>query len=743
MNLLHKRPLASLAITFLLGSVFSFFFSDDHRLLFGGLSLVLSISLLFFKKVRRFSKNAFALFLALAISFLAFSLRPQAVEGYENEAVILTGTVKEVVREENGMATIYLLGEEINEESVYSLYPTLFSARIPSEDAVIGKRISLLAIFEIEEKEFSVESTFSIADGIVASCRSAIPVKSEEKYDSFLYSTSLFRRWLHERITGSIEGENGELIAELLFGNGDLSETTRLSFRRTGASHLLAISGMHLSILSYFLLFVLLKLRTPKTLRNGILVLFLLVYVALTGLQPSVVRAAIMTLISLFGYMIGRPYDSFTALSVTAMLMLLCTPYLICDAGFLLSVLATYGVVISVEWESKRTRALKKKPGKIHSYFFSAVLLSSAAVIATLPVTAVFFGEISLLSLPTNLAVSPFFSLLIMLSLLVVLFPVPPFTFLASGVASCAKFLLSLLAKYPHAVLSLSTPFAKVSLVLLFFVFAFLLFVPLKRKSLLCIPVLLSASVLLISFLSVPLRRNGKTTALYSTTGSGDVLLSETSDGCILIDGGMSKKPLTSFLYSAKESGITSLSAVILFSIDEESAERVKTISSVMNIESVYIPTDTSKPSDIENELLSASADVLATVRRYSPGEAFLVGGERATVHFRGTETDETVACISLVTGKAELLYLSTNYNLYDRTDVAMRALMRADAIIFAKQRGVSLSVVPYRNFSESLSHVIIGDSNLAAWQGNTAVSIMEKAEVVYTPAFHKFTIKT
>ncbi len=744
MNLLRKRPLAFVLLTFLFGSVFSFFIPGRVQLILAGAALLLAITLFFLKPTRRFSANALAFLLAILVSYTGFSMRTKVIEPYAGKPVVVIGTIQEIVRETDTYTTVQIISEEIEGQPVNFLYPILIEANIPAHDADVGKRTAILTTFEITSTDLSVENSYSLADGVVASCTEAFPLEIPEESHAFLTFTSSFRQELHARILSAVEGENGELISELIFGNGSLSGTTRLFYRRAGASHMLAISGMHLSILTYFLLFVMVHLRFPKKLRSIILVLFLLFYVLLTGLQASVIRSAVMTFISLLGSISGKPYDGFTALSLTATGMLLFQPYIICDAGFLLSVMATYGIVIAVEWESKRKRQKKLPTGKIYGYILSSILLSSAAIIATLPVTTILFGEISLVAIPVNLLLSPLVSLLIVLSLLLVLLPISPIAFLASLVADMTTNGVSFFSSYPHAVLPVSALAVRLSLSVLFFLLAVFLCFPIKRKKLILLPASLSVGVLLFSLVATPFMKSGKISIFYGTDASGDVVITETVGGAVLTDGGMNEKKLSRFLYSTKENGINSLSAMIVLSYDEQTAARIRTVGSIMNIESIYLPTPINdEERSAASSLYTIANEIFSSVYMYHSESALLLGGMKVSIHTATVENFGAVACISYTLGEAEALYLSSNFHFYGDVEAASAAIGRADAIILGLHRGDAAEIIPYRNPSKTLEYIVVGDSALVAWQGANALEVMEKAEVIDTPAFYKLKLKT
>lgn len=203
-----------------------------------------------------------------------------------------------------------------------------------------------------------------------------------------------------QQILKESAGEAAPVFEAMLLGEkGELDQDLKLRYQMGGVVHILAISGLHISILGMGL-FSLLKRMGLGNGTAGILVLFLMLqYGILTGGSVSSMRAVCMFVLSVGAKILGRSYDLLTALALSAVLLLLDSPAYLYSSSFLLSFGAVVGIGV-VSPYLVRITGVRGKAGK--------GLLSSAAVqAATLPVMLTFFGEVSVAGIFLNLAVLP------------------------------------------------------------------------------------------------------------------------------------------------------------------------------------------------------------------------------------------------------------------------------------------------------------------------------------------------
>ena len=208
----------------------------------------------------------------------------------------------------------------------------------------------------------------------------------------------------------------------LMTGNrGALDGATSLAYTRLGISHLLAVSGLHLSIIVGGLDFLLKRVLIPKKIRSFVLIGSAFFFAGVCGFTASVVRAAIMLTLFYVSDMVGERHDSTTALFFAIFAIVLFRPNAVYDVGMWLSFLATLGILSVLPVFSVFSVSHKSKfyiLGRIGFYFISILGMSLAATFFTLPIVCLAFGGISLISPIANLIFIPLTQLLLYLLML-------------------------------------------------------------------------------------------------------------------------------------------------------------------------------------------------------------------------------------------------------------------------------------------------------------------------------------
>ncbi len=167
-----------------------------------------------------------------------------------------------------------------------------------------------------------------------------------------------------------------------------------------GLSHIVAISGWNIAVVAG--LIAALLQRWPRRRRALAMIAAIAIYTVLAGASPSVVRAALMAGVVLSARELGRPGRAAAALGLAALAMLIAEPSTVLDAGFLLSVAATAGLLA---WATPLTRHLAaRSPAWMPAWIVEALGVSLAAQAATMPIVLVAFGRLSLVAPAANLA---------------------------------------------------------------------------------------------------------------------------------------------------------------------------------------------------------------------------------------------------------------------------------------------------------------------------------------------------
>jgi len=330
-----------------------------------------------------------------------------------------------------------------------------------------GDVISCTAVFEKSEDE----TLYLRGKNIFVAAEADDAVFSGKAEKDIKYHIYKANEYLCERMVDMLGKDAGGFCAALILGNRTyVSSGMRLDFARIGISHLLALSGLHLSILAQTLDFIL-RGFVKKKYRNIILIVSCFSFAAFTGFSASVIRASVMLAVFFAADIFGEENDSLTSLSIAAFLILLFDPASVYDIGFWLSVGATLGIVVMrpaldglfYKLQKPRKNKLLRALYGLCKYFYGILSMSFAAFVFTLPASYFAFGEISLIGILSNFVFIPLATVLLVLSLLLLVpYADGVFAFLCTNLAE-------LLIDTAHAVsnmkginASLNYPFAPV-----------------------------------------------------------------------------------------------------------------------------------------------------------------------------------------------------------------------------------------------------------------------------------------
>ncbi len=376
------------------------------------LSLIPLLIVLTVKKFRR--ATAVFAFLALALSFLCshlyFDCWFRVYDRFEGE-VEIDATITEIDRTVFYSTTLTLKTSSINGEPFTSSY-CLRTTVSPEEATHLAKGKTVRFTCELKDFEDSDDfdaGAYYTAKGISANAEiiGEIEVTGERAVCDFSY----LREVISRRITMLAGAEAGSLFTALFTGNREgLSGVLRLNFTRIGVCHVLALSGMHLAILSVLIskLFSLLRIgRKQNLVITSLLILF---YMAMTGFSPSVTRSGIMLIMTSCLFLLASSRDAVTALSFAVFVICLFEPYSIYDLGLWLSAFATLGVLEAGVLGKRKYESWQYTPLTRGKRLFRKLLLGLTvtflAVAATLAISVFSFSGISTLS-PIS---SPIFS---------------------------------------------------------------------------------------------------------------------------------------------------------------------------------------------------------------------------------------------------------------------------------------------------------------------------------------------
>lgn len=224
-----------------------------------------------------------------------------------------------------------------------------------------------------------------------------------------------------EKLLKHMSYENAAIAyASLLGDKNAIDIQVANDYRDSGISHILSISGLHISILVGLLFLILNKLKSPKILSFTLISLILFLYCYLCGFSPSVLRASIMNICFLGAGVMGQKYDSLSAIGLAGLIMLLFFPFSAYDIGFQLSFASVIGIAFFYKSLNNFFRKIK-----FPKFLASSFAISISAQFFIMPILINAFGGASVFSVLINILVVPLFTLAY-----IVLFILTPLVFL-------------------------------------------------------------------------------------------------------------------------------------------------------------------------------------------------------------------------------------------------------------------------------------------------------------------------
>ena len=258
------------------------------------------------------------------------------------------------------------------------------------------------------------------------------------------------RAKLLDRLSESgVDGSVYAVVAAMALGDkSQLTRELKDTYAVSGASHILALSGLHLGIL-YTLLSLLFSRRRWQVLSQVVIIVCIWLFVFLVGMSASVVRSAVMFTVYALLSLGHRDKMSVNTLAFAAIVMLLLNPKSLFDAGFQMSFMAVLAILLFYPlFESVWSQPFLFDH-RIFKWLWTMLAVSCAAQIGVAPLIAYYFGRFSNYFLLTNLVVVPAATLILYLSLLVLL--IPSLAYLLIYIVEALNHLLSWIATLPGA----------------------------------------------------------------------------------------------------------------------------------------------------------------------------------------------------------------------------------------------------------------------------------------------------
>lgn len=486
------------------------------------------------------------------------------------------------------------------------------------------------------------------------------------------FRAAVLRQTIQAILSDCFDRDVTPFVKALLLGDtSDLDYATDTSLKISGIRHIVAVSGLHISIL-YSLILLITMRRRFLTALVGIPVLLL--FAAVAGFTPSVTRACIMVSLMMLAQALDREYDPATALGFFVLVMLAVNPLAVVSVSLQLSVLCVAGIMLfntSIQnWLKSRLPERTGAAAKLQALFCSSISVSLSSMSLVTPLCACYFGTVSLVSVLTNL-LTLWIVNLVFHGIAVVCLLYPVFSgaarLLAATLAWPARLVLAaaeLLASVP-----LAAVYTKSGYIIAWLVFVYLLlavFLLMKKKqpaALLCCGTIGLCIALLASW-AEPAAADTQITML--DVGQGQAILLQSDGKTYLVDCGGDDDEKTADIIAETllSQGVNTLDGIILTHYDRDHSGGLCHLLSRIGTDYLFLP-------DTQNELTPPQR-AGKTVFVWEDLE-LTFGGSRLMIYgpvYSGLDNENSL-CVLFDTEKCDILITG------DRSAFGERMLLR------------------------------------------------------------------
>ncbi|MDL2287874.1 DNA internalization-related competence protein ComEC/Rec2 [Oscillospiraceae bacterium OttesenSCG-928-F05] len=603
MNALFGRRLACLVGAFALAVGLQVYVPEFPGLLVAGAMFPSAVILMVLRKTGALSRNYGFIVMALAAGFLwsgaynFFMVVPAGkLHGQETE------TVCEVM--EFPSFTDRYTNVLVRLECDGLQNPVKARISLPANIALEpGDRFKTVLLLSVPEKTEAFDFyIYYAAKGVFLQgvYRPDGTVEHLESAGGIKYAPVKIQRAVGEQLK-KIFGEGSfasALMTALLLGDkGGLDDTYTTALSISGLSHMVAVSGMHIGFLVQFVMMTVRHKRRAAIITMPVVVLFVLVI----GSPASAVRGGLMQIGYLTGFLTRRENDGITSMSAALLILLLANPMSVADVGLQLSFCGTLGILIFAsrirDGLVKRLSDRIKKRGFIRG---GAALLASSlsAIFLTTPLSAYYFGSVSLVAPLSNLLALPVVTFLFsagvcLLLLGAVLLPIAQgAAFLLSPVFAYLHQMPAVLSKIPYAAIDVRNTYMVLWLFSAYVLLIYWLFIKKTwRRTALTWGSMAGTLALALIFTSFP-AQHGELNITVLNVGQGQAIVALSGGKTAVIDCGGNRYPGAGEITAQYLRGLgrTKIDYLVLTHYHSDHANGVETLAEWFDIDTALLP---------------------------------------------------------------------------------------------------------------------------------------------------------
>lgn len=395
------------------------------------------------------------------------------------------------------------------------------------------------------------------------------------------------RKYIKEKYESSYSSKTKSYLEVIILGEkSNLEEETKNNFKEGGISHILAISGMHISIIILVIKKVLDKLIKSQKKKYIVLIILLIIYSQVINFSSSAIRSIIMAILHIIAKAINKKDNFLVNLSLSSLVILIINPYNLIDSGFQLSFLATLSLVKILP--KIRNSIIQNK---ILKYIYTSIIVSISANILILPIIIKSFKKFSISMYLVQIFIIPFLYAIEIIGLITIVVP-KKLIFMIKPILEISVLIFDEISKIHFFTIYQKVP--SIIEMIIYYIFVLLFIIKVKRKIIKkFLKEVLIISILICMLINLTNISKKELEIYMIDVGQGDGILIKTpQEKNILIDGGGNEKydigenVLIPYLLNKK---IKKIDYIIITHFDSDHVKGIFKVLKKLNVKNVII----------------------------------------------------------------------------------------------------------------------------------------------------------
>ena len=374
--------------------------------------------------------------LAISVSFFLFTNSEETKIHFSNKIIlsqkaIISGSVKKIIKSDENNTRILVNGWLDTKElpRIYNngIILNIYKNGNPKEIHLGSKILANCNVRPPNRKVFENDfDEMRYAQGLNANWVgwvSSSKIIVTDKANNFEQMRNFAYKSISDKIIKTFDATTATIVKAILLGDkSNLDAEIKESFAITGVAHILALSGLHIGIISGIFLILLSLFSVNRWLKFIIFTLLVTSFVFLTGMQDSAIRAGGMAILFMLAFTLQREANPLNIISAVTILAIVISPSMLYSLSFQLSVLSIFGIVIFYLVFKNFFLIFTNSENRLIEYLINSIAMTFSASVIIVPIIAYYFNIFSIISPLANLIIVPLFLIGLIFSVVTIAF---------------------------------------------------------------------------------------------------------------------------------------------------------------------------------------------------------------------------------------------------------------------------------------------------------------------------------